>query len=78
MIREEDHTHLGLKQLQETARLLSQHYLELRTTSMQTLFSLINKEYVPFISKFIHQLCLAMVAKWAESISMGTTAFAEG
>ena len=63
---------LGLQQTGESLQLLSSHYLELRCASEQTLYSLLSKEYVPLIGKFIELLCIAMVTKWNKAIAEDT------
>ena len=69
---------LGLQPISESLNFLSSHFHELRSTSGQSVYSLINKEYVPVISQFINSLCVAMVTKWMEAISMGTAKSEEG
>ena len=61
---------LGLHEVQESARLLSQHYLEKRTSSGQTLYSLIAWEYIPLVGQFLHLLCQALVSMWADNVAM--------
>ena len=63
---------LGLQQATESLQLLSSHYLELRCASEQTLYSLLSKEYVPLIGKFIEMLCIAVVTKWKKAIAEDT------
>ena len=69
---------LGLKDLQESLHLLSQHYLNKRSASKQSLYSVLSWQYIPLIGQFIHQLCQAMVFKWAEAVSMETVEHTEG
>ena len=69
---------LGLQQAGESLQLLSSHYLELRSASEQTLYSLLSKEYVPLIGKFIELLCIAVATKWKKAIAEDTAKPTEG
>ena len=69
---------LGLQQARESLQLLSSHYLELRCASEQTLYSLLSKEYVPLIGKFIELLCIAVATKWKKAIAEDTAKPTEG
>lgn len=69
---------LGLQQVGESLQLLSAHYLELRCASEQTLYSLLSKEYVPLIGKFIELLCIAVANKWKKAIAEDTAKPTEG
>lgn len=73
-----DSCKLGLQQAGESLQLLSSHYLELRCASEQTLYSLLSKEYVPLIGKFIEMLCVAVVTKWKKAIAEDTAKPTEG
>ena len=69
---------LGLQQTRESLNVLSSHYLELRGASEQTLYSIISKEYVPLVGKFIEFLCIAMAMKWKNAIAEETAKPVEG
>jgi hypothetical protein len=69
---------LGLQQAGESLQLLSSHYLELRCASEQTLYSLLSREYIPLIGKFIELLCIAVVTKWKKAIAEDTAKPTEG
>ena len=69
---------LGLQQARESLQLLASHYLELRSASEQTLYSLLSKEYVPLIGKFIELLCIAVVTKLKKAIAEDTSKPTEG
>ena len=73
-----DSCKLGLQQAGESLQLLATHYLELRYASEQTLYSLLSKEYIPLIGKFIELLCIAVATKWKKAIAEDTAKPSEG
>ena len=73
-----DSCKLGLDQAEESIKLLSSHYLGLRTASEQTLYSIIFREYVPLIGKFIELLCIAVAANWRNAVAEETAKPTEG
>ena len=73
-----DSCRLGLDQAKESIKVLSSHYLGLRTASEQTLYSLIFREYVPLVGKFIELLCIVVAANWMNAIAEGTAKPPEG
>ena len=69
---------LGLKQIQDSVKVLTSNYIEKRTSSGSTVYTLLINGYVPLIGKFIRQLCLALVESWADAIAMDTIKHKEG
>ena len=69
---------LGLQQIQDSIKLLSSNYVQLRMTSEQTLYSLLVSKYVPVIGGFVRGLCQGVIERWAEAVSMETEDCSEG
>ncbi len=69
---------LGLNLIQDSIKLISSNYVQKRMISGETFYSLINREYVSVIGKFVRGVCLGLVERWAESISMDTADHSAG
>lgn len=69
---------LSLNLIQDSIKLMSSNYVQKRIISGETFYTLINREYVPVIGKFVRGLCLGLVERWAESVSMETADHSAG
>ena len=49
-----------------------------RTVTRETLYSQVSWDYIPELGQFLSTVCITLVYKWEESISMGTTSHQEG
>ena len=63
---------LSLNLIRDSIKLLSPNYVQKRMISGESLYSLLIKEYVPVIGNFIRGLCLGLVERWVEAVSMET------
>ncbi len=63
---------LSLNLIRDSIKLLSSNYVQKRMISGESLYSLLIKEYVPVIGNFIRGLCLGLVERWVEAVSMET------
>ena len=69
---------LGLQLIHESLDLLTRTYQTARLYSSDSLYSVVSSNYIPLIGQYLKQICLGMVSRWADDITMNSAEYTEG